>query len=343
MAERPDRDMPPFGDKQRWIQAFGQQRFQPSQGDSQDPVFGQQHFQPSQGDSQDPVFGQQHFQPSQGDSQDPIEILDSSDESSEVISVSSDEEIAMNLQSLRVDPTLPDETGDVSTAAGRYGHRIPYVDYLYAFEIPFTCTEQRHDNSSAAVLPVEETYKMVKVGASTKPGKRFSQFRSGFSQTTRGNCSITCMEGIPLSGNVPPEEVIEYAKERNEFLFVIGFCMHPCYNVNSNPDRLNAESMARRMLGAPIFNPSDFFDSLKKTIAEPQKFVKNCGPTEWIVCQKDTIDKVKEEFVEGRLDGPWNSWDDLITALGHVLGVDMKFLNVYIDTGNSTKLQAQFF
>ena len=124
-----------------------------------------------------------------------------------------------------------------------------------------------------------ELVKLVKVGASRNPGTRIKGLKYAMKQNLKDECDevldeMECFEGLMVNKDTPPQQVIEIAKTRNEFIFLVGVGAPPYVGSgappyigsasgsnNSMSDRHNSESIVRSILGSPVSRT--FIKSLK--------------------------------------------------------------------------------
>ena len=161
--------------------------------------------------------------------------------------------------------------------------------YFYAFEIPFECGEQQCS--------------IIKVGASDKPGRRLYRFGSAFDRQTSTDdfkCKFVFQQVEDAA------KTIAKAKEHPRFLFVVAYKPH------SHSDRKNGEDCLRGLLGLPIID--DFTRDFRDSVPFPEILENQCGLTEWVVCRRETVQRVRARFVSGELsgnveDGDGKYWD----------------------------------
>ena len=197
-----------------------------------------------------------------------------------------------------------------------------------------------------------ELVKLVKVGASRNPGARIKGLKYAMKQNLKDECDevldkMECFEGLMVNKDTRPQQVIEIAKTRNEFIFLVGVGAPPYVGSasgsnNSMSDRHNSESIVRNILGSPVSRV--FIKSLKSRLSHPKRLEKGAGLSEWIVCSSEEIQVVKDAYRFGKLDGPgpegtWTSWGDFIKRFTTVVKASIIPVKVYVGREGKVKLQ----
>ena len=179
---------------------------------------------------------------------------------------------------------------------------LPAKIYFYAFEIPFEYGDQECS--------------IIKVGASDKPGRRLYRFGSAFDRQTTID-EFKCK--FKFQQVEDPAITVAKAKQHPRFLFVVAYKPH------SNSDRKTGEDCLRGLLGLPIID--DFTRDFRDSVPQPEILENQCGLTEWVVCRRETAQRVRARFISGELSGNmedtdgkyWDPWLKLVHKLKETL------------------------
>lgn len=175
-------------------------------------------------------------------------------------------------------------------------------DYFYAFELPFKYSDQE--------------YVLVKIGATKSPGSRLYNFEHAFNKQTSDN-EFKCLFGFKQNDDAIA--TIAKAKQHAKFMFIVRFKSQDKSDTNTGEDCL------RGLLGLPIIN--DFTRDFKDSVPDPHLLEKQCGLTEWRVCRRETVQRVRARFVSGELSGNmedaegkyWDRWPSFVLSLRQIL------------------------
>ena len=175
-------------------------------------------------------------------------------------------------------------------------------DYFYAFELPFKYSDQE--------------YVLVKIGATKSPGSRLYNFEHAFNKQTSDN-EFKCLFGFKQNDDAIA--TIAKAKQHAKFMFIVRFKSQDKSDTNTGEDCL------RGLLGLPIIN--DFTRVFKDSVPDPHLLEKQCGLTEWRVCRRETVQRVRARFVSGELSGNmedaegkyWDRWPSFVLSLRQIL------------------------
>ena len=175
-------------------------------------------------------------------------------------------------------------------------------DYFYAFELPFKYSDQE--------------YVLVKIGATKSPGSRLYNFEHAFNKQTSDN-EFKCLFGFKQNDDAIA--TIAKAKQHTKFMFIVRFKSQDKSDTNTGEDCL------RGLLGLPIIN--DFTRVFKDSVPDPHLLEKQCGLTEWRVCRRETVQRVRARFVSGELSGNmedaegkyWDRWPSFVLSLRQIL------------------------
>ena len=175
-------------------------------------------------------------------------------------------------------------------------------DYFYAFELPFKYSDQE--------------YVLVKIGATKSPGSRLYNFEHAFNKQTSDN-EFKCLFGFKQNDDAIA--TIAKAKQHAKFMFIVRF------ESQDKSDTTTGEHCLRGLLSLPIIN--DFTRDFKDSVPDPHLLEKQCGLTEWRVCRRETVQRVRARFVSGELSGNmedaegkyWDRWPSFVLSLRQVL------------------------
>ena len=220
-------------------------------------------------------------------------------------------------RSLSPDPLQGSTTSSPSKRKSKTGEQFRRMDYesyteqyLYAIVLPFQCPYDR---------------KVVKVGVSGDPKQRFGKIRCGFKVLRDQSTELKLTDGICLNTSKLAEKTIDE-------IFISRIQMQVI-------ERQKAESDIRNLIMAKSLS-NEFFDSLeeeiKNTSDTPEAAVEkvkkinhNCAPTEWIMCDTQTVEALRCAYDSGELHGTvrsltddkriWGSYDQFVKKLQKVI------------------------
>ena len=182
----------------------------------------------------------------------------------------------------------------------------PGPDCLYAVELPFTCSDN---------------YKIVKVGASNRPGRRLVDIKQAFN--AQSECTdFHCLGEFPITRDMTNEEVIEFTKFEPEVLFIAKYWVPAGRVVEA--ERHESEQQIRNAIGRPASR--EFTNAFLCSVRDPYRVKTVCGLSEWILCKDEVVQAIKGAFCNGQLDGDtmkskekvWGSWRGFVDKLKHV-------------------------
>ena len=216
---------------------------------------------------------------------------------------------------LSPDPSQGSTTSSPSKRKSKTGGQFRRKDYekyteqyLYAIVLPFQCPNDR---------------KVVKVGVSVDPQQRFGKIRCGFNAILRGQSTeLKLTDGICLNRSTTAEKIIFISRIQMQVI-----------------QHEKAESDIRNLIMAKSLS-DEFFDSLieaiKNTSDTPEeaaekvkKINHNCAPTEWIMCDTQTVEALRCAYDNGELHGTvrpltddkhiWGSYGQFVEELQKVI------------------------
>ena len=218
-------------------------------------------------------------------------------------------------------PSVPPTHRDSETISIplRY-NRGPGLDCLYALEFPFVCSDN---------------YKIVKVGASNKPGRRLLQIRQAFNAQSESP-DFHCLTESPIRRDMANKEVIQFAKLETEVLFIMQYWVPAGRMVEA--ERNEAEQHIRNAIGRPASR--EFTNAFVGSARDSFRVKAVCGLSEWILCKKEMVEAIKVAFRNGQLDGDnekaWGSWRGFVDKLKQIKQLPCVTVDYIFGAGEKT-------